>query len=85
MIGTVHVQGLSVEQATAAVRDRYKSISSTLRCAINVTRSLRPSQVSVFGSVTTPEILQVRGRKTLIEVLASAGGIKDDAGPIIKV
>lgn len=41
--------------------------------------------VSVFGAVRKPGVFQIRGPKTLIEVLSSAEGLAEDAGDTIVV
>jgi len=41
--------------------------------------------VSVFGYVGSPGVIQLEGRKSLIEVLAQAGGLKNEAGSRIKI
>ena len=41
--------------------------------------------VSVVGSVGNPGVIQLRGRKTLVEVIALAGGLKPDAGNSIVI
>jgi polysaccharide biosynthesis/export protein len=41
--------------------------------------------VSVFGAVKNPGTYQLEGRKTLIEVLAMAGGLRPDAGQTLKL
>lgn len=41
--------------------------------------------VSVMGAIGTPGVHQLRGRKTLAEVIAMAGGFRADAGPVIKI
>jgi polysaccharide export outer membrane protein len=41
--------------------------------------------VSVMGAVTTPGVHQLKGRKTLAEVVALVGGFRPDAGPFIKI
>jgi polysaccharide export outer membrane protein len=43
-------------------------------------RELQSHPVSVMGAVKTPGVFQVRGPKTLLEVLSLAGGLSDDAG-----
>ncbi len=45
----------------------------------------RSQPVSVLGSVRTPGVHQIRGRKTLFEVLSLAGGLNPDAGSSIKI
>jgi polysaccharide export outer membrane protein len=84
MLGTIHVGGLSLEQVTALVTKRLQTYFKHPQVSISITE-FRSLTVSVFGSVANPGVLQVRGRKTLIEVLALAGGVKDDGGPIVKI
>lgn len=43
-------------------------------------RDLQSHPVSVLGAVKAPGVFQVRGPKTLLEVLSLAGGLSDDAG-----
>ena len=38
--------------------------------------------VSIVGAVASPGVHQLRGRKTLIEMLSLAGGIRADAGSV---
>ena len=45
----------------------------------------RSQPVSVFGAVGTPGVIQLRGRKTLYEVIAMAGGLRETAGSSITV
>ena len=41
--------------------------------------------VSVFGAVTKPGVYQIRGARSLIEVLSMAGGLADDAGDSVTI
>jgi polysaccharide biosynthesis/export protein len=45
----------------------------------------RSQPVSVFGAVTKPGVVQLRGRQTLYEVLSMAGGPRETAGSILTV
>ena len=45
----------------------------------------RSQPVSVFGAVTKPGVIQLRGRKTLYEVLSMAGGPTETAGSRLTV
>ncbi len=84
MVGTIHVGGLTLEQVTALVTNRLQTYFKHPQVSVSITE-FRSLPVSVFGSVANPGVLQVRGRKTLIEMLALAGGLKDDGGPIVKI
>jgi polysaccharide biosynthesis/export protein len=45
----------------------------------------RSHPVSVLGAVNNPGVHQIRGRKTLFEVISEAGGLKNEAGNAIKI
>lgn len=48
-------------------------------------REMQSHPITVFGAVEKPGIIQVRGVKSLIEVLSLAGGLADDAGDLVMV
>lgn len=48
-------------------------------------REVESHPVSVFGAVKKPGVFQVRGSKTLLEVLSLAGGLAEDAGDTVIV
>jgi len=48
-------------------------------------REMESHPVSVFGAVEKPGVFQVRGTKTLLEVLSMAEGLADDAGDTVLV
>ena len=48
-------------------------------------REMQSHAVSVFGAVQKPGVFQIRGTKTLLEVLSMAEGLADDAGDTIIV
>ncbi|MFQ5926342.1 MAG: polysaccharide biosynthesis/export family protein, partial [Terriglobia bacterium] len=48
-------------------------------------REMQSHPVSVFGAVERPGVVQIRGTKTLIEVLSLAQGLADDAGDTVIV
>jgi polysaccharide export outer membrane protein len=50
-----------------------------------VVTEYRSQPVSVLGAVETPGVHQIRGNKTLFEVISEAGGLKDDAGNTITI
>jgi polysaccharide export outer membrane protein len=45
----------------------------------------RSQPVSVLGAVTNPGVVQLKGKKTLTEVIALAGGLRPDAGGEIRI
>jgi polysaccharide biosynthesis/export protein len=84
LVGRVHAAGLTVEGLQDEINNRLKNYIKEPDAAISVTQS-RSQPVSVFGSVAKPGIVQLEGRKTLIEVLTLAGGLSNDAGSRIKI
>lgn len=84
MIGDVKVGGLSVHAAEAILRERLSKYVRSPEIAISITE-YRSQPVSVIGSVRTPGVHQLLGRKSLIEILSLAGGLADDAGYSIKI
>jgi polysaccharide export outer membrane protein len=84
MIGRVKAGGLTVEQLEAELNTRFKEFIQVPQISVTVTE-FRSQPVSVFGAVTKPGIVQLRGEQTLYEVLSMAGGPRGDAGSILTV
>jgi polysaccharide export outer membrane protein len=84
LVGRLHVAGMSVEQVEAAIKERLKSVLKEPEVSVAVA-DFRSHPVSVLGAVKSPGVQQIRGVKTLSEVLSMAGGISGDAGNTIKV
>jgi polysaccharide export outer membrane protein len=82
MIGRVKAGGLTVEQLESELNTRFKAFIQEPQISVTVTE-FRSQPVSVFGAVTKPGVIQLRGRRTLYEVLSMAGGPRDTAGSII--
>src|SRR5437870_2473509 len=81
LIGRIHVAGMNLEQLEAEVTQRLSKYIREPHVAINVT-SFKSQPVSVFGAVGSAGVIQLEGRKTLIEVLSMAGGLRPEAGTI---
>jgi len=84
MIGRVKAGGLTVEQLEAELTTQLKPFIQEPQISVTVTE-VRSQPVSVFGAVTNPGVIQLRGRKTLYEVLSMAGGPRDNAGSSLTV
>lgn len=82
--GRIKVSGLTVDQLKASLGERLKK--ELKRPEVSVSVSEYGSQpVSVIGAVTTPGVHQIRGRKSLAELIAMAGGLRADAGCCIRI
>lgn len=84
MVGRVQAAGRTVEQLEAELVERLKPYIRNPQVSVSVTE-MRSQPVSVIGSVGKPGVLQLQGRKTLVEVLSEAGGLRDDAGHTVKI
>ena len=73
-----------MEQLETELDARLKKYVKDPQVAITVVE-FRSQPVSVFGAVGTPGVVQLRGRKTLYEVLSLAGGLRETAGSSITV
>jgi polysaccharide export outer membrane protein len=77
LIGRVKAGGLTVEQLETELNTRLKKYVKDPQISVTVVE-FRSQPVSVFGAVTKPGVIQLRGRKTLYEVLSMAGGPNDE-------
>ena len=84
LIGRVKAGGLTVEQLESELNTQFKEFIQEPQISVTVT-VFRSQPVSVFGAVTKPGVVQLRGRQTLYEVLSMAGGPRDTAGSILTV
>jgi polysaccharide export outer membrane protein len=84
LIGRLKAAGLTVEQLETELASRLKTYVKDPQVSVTVTE-FRSQPVSVFGAVTTPGVVQLRGRKTLYEVLSMAGGPRETAGSTISI
>jgi polysaccharide export outer membrane protein len=84
MVGRVKAAGKTVQQLENEMVDRLKEYIKEPDVAINITQ-IRSQPVSVFGAVGKPGIHQLDGTKTLVEVLALAGGVRPDGGSRVKI
>jgi polysaccharide biosynthesis/export protein len=84
LVGRVAAGGLTVERLERELSTRLKTYVREPVVAVSVVE-YRSQPVSVIGSVGQPGVHQLEGRKTLIEILAKAGGLRAEAGDSIKI
>ena len=84
LIGRVQAGGLTVEQFETELNTGLKKYMHDPQVSVTVAE-FRSQPVSVFGSVARPGVIQLRGRKTLYEVLSMAGGPTETAGSSLTV
>lgn len=79
LVGEIQAAGLTASELEALIAKSVKRFIRVPQVNVTVTQ-IRSQPVSVLGAVNTPGIQQLRGRKTLIEMLSMAGGLRPDAG-----
>jgi polysaccharide export outer membrane protein len=84
LAGTVHVAGLTVQQTEQKLDEALSEYIRHPQVVVNVVE-VRSQPVSVLGAVNSPGVHQVQGHKTVMEMLAAAGGIRQDAGYSIRI
>jgi len=84
LVGRVVLKDLSLVQAESAITKAVEKYYVDPDIAVTVVE-FRAQPVSVIGAVGNPGVHEARGRKTLLEMLSSAGGIRGDAGPVVKI
>jgi polysaccharide export outer membrane protein len=84
MIGRIHAGGLTPEQLEAEIATRLKVYLVEPEVTVSITE-FRSQPVSVVGAVAAPGVHQLEGQKTLVEMLAVAGGLRPDAGPMVTI
>jgi polysaccharide export outer membrane protein len=84
VVGRLAAGGLTVEQLEDAIRQGLSKYLKDPDVTVSV-MEMRSQPVSVLGEVRNPGIVQLMGRKTLYEVLSTAGGLNPDAGYSIRI
>jgi len=84
VIGRVRVTGMTISQVETELAQRLRSYVLHPDVSVSVAE-FHSQPVSVIGSVRTPGVLQVQGRKTLVEMLSLAGGLDATAGNTLKI
>jgi polysaccharide export outer membrane protein len=79
LTGRVQLSGLTLEEAEAALKERLGKLLLNPEPVLSITQ-YRSQPVSVVGAVNTPGVIQLQGRKTLVEMISMAGGVRADAG-----
>lgn len=83
-VGEVQIAGLTPIEAEYRLRDAFRRFIRQPQIAVLV-REYRSYRVSVVGYVKEPKVLELRGRKTLLEAIALTGGLKDVASKSVRL
>jgi polysaccharide export outer membrane protein len=83
LLGVLKVKGLTADELEKEVRSLLaeKYIQDP---QVNVLiKEYRNQRISVMGAVKSPGVFDVTGAKTILDMLATAGGLKEDAGQLL--
>ncbi len=83
LLGILRVKGLTAEELEKEVRDLLAEKYFQDPHVSVFIKEYRNQRVSVIGAVEKPGAYDVTGQKTILEVLGLAGGLKEDAGPLL--
>ena len=85
LLGAVHAAGLTPLQLESVLQAQLRrSYMKDPHVGVFV-QELQSHPVSVVGAVKMPGVFQIRGTKTVIEVLSMAQGLADDAGDTVLI
>jgi polysaccharide export outer membrane protein len=85
LLGTVQAAGLTSRELEAVLEELLRRTYMKEPHVAVFLREMQSHPVSVLGAVNKPGVFQIRGAKTLVEVLSMAGGLAEDAGNIVIV
>ncbi len=85
VVGTVRAAGLTTQELSAVIEEILRrNYIKNPHVTVQV-REMQSHSVSVFGAVRKPGVFQIRGPKSVIELLSMAEGLGDDAGDTVIV
>src|SRR5664280_1867575 len=84
LAGRVKAGGVTASQLEQAIVERLKVYVEQPQVSIDGTE-MKSQPLSVLGAVKNPGVHQLRGPKSLVEVLALAGGVEADAGYSVRI
>jgi len=82
-IGRVHASGMTIEQLREELTKKLRDYLQDPVVTVTVTE-FHSQPISILGAVENPGVRQIKGQKTLFEVISEAG-LKDDAGNTITI
>ncbi len=83
-VGTVHAAGKTSKALQAELCNLFSPYFTSPNVTLAVTE-LTGQTVAVAGAVKNPTTVELKGSKTLLEMIAAAGGFSTDAGPTVTV
>jgi polysaccharide export outer membrane protein len=80
LLGVVRVKGLTANQLERELRDLLaEKYLQDPQVSVFI-KEYRSQRISVMGAVEKPGVFEVTGQRTIVDMLAMGGGLKEDAG-----
>jgi polysaccharide export outer membrane protein len=76
LVGYVKVAGLSLDEATAAIKAKASVPLNNPELTLTLKEFVKP-HFTVYGEVTRPGVYDIHGGVTVLQALALSGGVKD--------
>ena len=85
LLGAVHAAGLTPKELESVLQGLLRGKYMKDPHVGVFVQDVQSHPISVVGAVRTPGVFQIRGTKSLIEVLSMAQGLADDAGDTVLI
>jgi len=83
LLGILKVKGLTGSELEKEIRDLLTEKYMNDPHVSVFIKEYRNQQISLMGAVTKPGVYDFTGQKTVLDLLAMAGGLRDDAGSLL--
>jgi polysaccharide biosynthesis/export protein len=84
LVGRVRAAGLRIDQLESELTAKLGTYIQNPQVTVLIS-DYRSQPISVVGAVNNPGVIQLKGRKNLVEVIALAGGLRPDAGNVVAI
>lgn len=83
LIGILRVKDLTANELEREIRDLLSEKYFQNPHVSVFIKEYRSQRLSVIGAIEKPGVFDVTGQKTVLDILAMAGGLKEDAGQML--
>jgi polysaccharide export outer membrane protein len=83
LLGILRVKDLTANELEKEIRDLLAEKYFQDPHVSVFIKEYRSQRISVMGAVEKPGVIDVTGQKTVLDILPMAGGLKENAGPLL--